>query len=117
MPILQSRVRQRSNLMSALGQKRTFAMQQGMSALPVKADICGATRDVRFRPIADIKTLDPRVAVPGEAEIAKGRNSDRLRNPEFASAQRLCLPFNADKAARLGTRAMDTIKPLFTATA
>ena len=26
--------------MSALGQKRTFAVQNGMSALPPKADIC-----------------------------------------------------------------------------
>jgi hypothetical protein len=25
-----------------------------MSALPPKADMCGATRDVRFGPIADI---------------------------------------------------------------
>ena len=29
--------------MSALGQKRTFAVQNGMSALPPKADMCGAT--------------------------------------------------------------------------
>src|SRR5262245_58520014 len=48
-----------------------------MSALPPKADMCGAVVHVCFGPIADIKTLDPRVAVPGEAEIAKGRNSDR----------------------------------------
>ena len=40
--------------MSALGQKRTCAAQYGMSALPPKADMCGATRDVRFVPIADI---------------------------------------------------------------
>ena len=40
--------------MSALGHKRTFAVQKGMSALPPKADMCGATRDVRFVPIADI---------------------------------------------------------------
>ena len=38
--------------MSALGQKRTCAVQNGMSALPPKADMCGATRDVRFEPIA-----------------------------------------------------------------
>jgi hypothetical protein len=41
--------------MSALGQKQTFAVQKVMSALPPKADMCGATRDVRFGPIADIK--------------------------------------------------------------
>ena len=40
--------------MSALGQKQTCAAQKVMSALPPKADMCGATRDVRFVPIADI---------------------------------------------------------------
>jgi hypothetical protein len=40
--------------MSALGQKRKFAPQNVMSALFPKADMCGATRDVRYRPIADI---------------------------------------------------------------
>ena len=39
--------------MSALGQKRTFAVQKVMSALPPKADMCGATRHVRYVPIAD----------------------------------------------------------------
>jgi len=40
--------------MSALGHKQTFARQWIMSALPAKADMCGATRDVRFGPIADM---------------------------------------------------------------
>ena len=40
--------------MSALGHKQTFAVQKGMSALPPKADMCSATRYVRFVPIADI---------------------------------------------------------------
>ena len=44
--------------MSALGQKQTFAVQKAMSALPPKADMCGATRDVRFVPRADIHLLD-----------------------------------------------------------
>jgi hypothetical protein len=39
--------------MSALGHKRTFGMQNGMSALPSKADICSALAHVRFVPIAD----------------------------------------------------------------
>ena len=43
--------------MSALGQKQTCAAQKVMSALPPKADMCGATRDVRFVPIADIDGL------------------------------------------------------------
>jgi hypothetical protein len=37
-----------------MGQKRTFALQKGMSALPPKADMCGALTDVRFGPKADI---------------------------------------------------------------
>jgi hypothetical protein len=40
--------------MSALGQKQTSALQKVMSALPPKADMCGATRDVRFGPKADL---------------------------------------------------------------
>ena len=40
--------------MSALGQKQTFAMQKGMSALPPIADICSAEAHVRYVPIADI---------------------------------------------------------------
>ena len=40
--------------MSALGQKQTCAVQKGMSALPPKADMRGATPHVRFVPIADI---------------------------------------------------------------
>ena len=40
--------------MSAMGHKRTFAVQNGMSALPPKADMCSATRHVCFVPIADI---------------------------------------------------------------
>ena len=38
--------------MSALGQKRTYAVQNGMSALPPKAGTCGALDYVRFGPIA-----------------------------------------------------------------
>src|SRR5262249_26343875 len=41
--------------MSAMGgQKQTFAAQKVMSALPPKADMCGATSDVRFGPKADM---------------------------------------------------------------
>ena len=41
--------------MSALGHKQTFAVQNGMSALPPRADMCGALADVREVPIADIQ--------------------------------------------------------------
>ena len=40
--------------MSALGHKRTCAVQNVMSALPPKADACSALVHVRFVPIADI---------------------------------------------------------------
>jgi hypothetical protein len=40
--------------MSALSQKQTFAVHQPMSAIPPKADMCGATRNVRYGPKADI---------------------------------------------------------------
>ena len=46
----QMRVRQKGS-MSALGHKRTFAVRNAMSALPPKADMCAASRDVRFVPI------------------------------------------------------------------
>src|SRR4029453_13510577 len=37
-----------------------------MSALPPKADMCGATRDVRFGPIADITLFDHLVGAGDE---------------------------------------------------
>jgi hypothetical protein len=40
--------------MSALGQKQTFAVQNVMSALHQKADMCSATRHVGLVPKADI---------------------------------------------------------------
>jgi hypothetical protein len=40
--------------MSALGHKQTFAAQKGMSALPPKADMCGANKNVRYWAKADI---------------------------------------------------------------
>src|SRR5262249_35480027 len=43
--------------MSALGQKRTYALQKAMSALPPKAGICGALAHVRLGPKADIEWL------------------------------------------------------------
>jgi hypothetical protein len=49
--------------MSALGHKRTFAVQNGMSALPPIADMSSATRDVRFVPIADIPPFKRRQLV------------------------------------------------------
>src|SRR5262249_46063738 len=45
--------------MSAFGQKQTFRSAIVMSALPPKADMCGAPRDVRFGPKADIAVKLP----------------------------------------------------------
>ena len=42
--------------MSALGQKQTCAVQNVMSALPPKADMCSALGDVRFVPKADMRS-------------------------------------------------------------
>ena len=56
--------------MSALGQKQTCAAQKVMSALPPKADMCGAQADVRFVPQADISLFDHLVGTGDQA----GRN-------------------------------------------
>src|SRR5262252_5524052 len=49
--------------MSALGQKQTYAVHNGMSALPPKADIGAANRDVCFGPKADIEPFRPRALI------------------------------------------------------
>ena len=63
---LHLRIFRRVSAMSALGQKQTFAMQKGMSALPPKADMRSATWDVRFVPKADISRLFDHRVGPGE---------------------------------------------------
>jgi hypothetical protein len=45
--------RRRGEPMSALGHKQTFCDPKAMSALPPKADMCGAIRDVCFGPRGD----------------------------------------------------------------
>ena len=62
--------------MSALGQKQTFAAQQPMSALHPIADMCAATRDVRFVPIADICLFDHLVGE--QQEQLAHREAERL---------------------------------------
>ena len=52
--------------MSALGHKRTCAVQNGMSALPPKADMCGAITNVRLVPIADI--VCPEINLPEDTK-------------------------------------------------
>src|SRR5262245_5577824 len=63
-------------LMSALGQKQTFCIALAMSALPPKADMCGANRHVRFGPIADIAHRNESYS---NLEIHSGRPA--LRKP------------------------------------
>ena len=53
-----------SRRMSALGHKRTFAVQNAMSALPPKADISSAQSHVRFVPKADIRSFDDYIHAP-----------------------------------------------------
>ena len=58
-------------------------MQNGMSALPPKADMCGATRDVRFVPIADMKRL-PGTRYFRRMQAVRGRT-----NPDLGELTRL----------------------------
>jgi hypothetical protein len=64
--------------MSALGHKRTFCDVEAMSALPPKAGICVATRDVRFGPKADIQACNeaPVFRISNEHGIARQDNPD-----------------------------------------
>ena len=64
--------------MSALGHKQTCAVQKVMSALPPKADMCSATRDVRFVPIADIGHLFDHLIGAGD-EVGCNGQTKRLR--------------------------------------
>jgi hypothetical protein len=57
-PVPVFRAAREGQLMSALGQKQAFALQKSMSALPPKADMCGALAHGRFglghrRPLFD----------------------------------------------------------------
>ena len=58
--------------MSALGHKRTFAVHQPMSALPLKADMRSATRYVCFVPIADILGQRDKL-LPGRRLLSGGK--------------------------------------------
>ena len=91
------RLRTMARGMSALGQKQTCAVQNGMSALPPKADMCGAQVDVRLVPIADI----PQV-IRANRKTASRRS---LRNPircfdQAADACSLPLPAPAEQTQR-----------------
>ena len=74
--------------MSALGQKQTCAAQKVMSALPPKADMCGANRDVRFVPIADSCTaVNLQRDVAGPARSGHYRQACEYRLTEWRSSR------------------------------
>ncbi|MGC1997949.1 MAG: hypothetical protein WA704_29080, partial [Pseudolabrys sp.] len=76
--------------MSALGQKQTCAMQNVMSALTPIADMCGAKRDVRFVPIADI-------APAANNEAADYRIAAFLQSMRRASGHFVHLKFSIEQ--------------------
>src|SRR5262245_33470042 len=67
-----------TTLEDVTGQAVTLACDtHHMSALPSKADMCGATSNVRFGPKADIALIrSPRVAVHGNAKCLGGLEVD-----------------------------------------
>jgi hypothetical protein len=69
--------------MSALGHKRTFALQYAMSALPSKADMCGALAHVRFGPIADIRRRLFDHIVSGQKNAIGYGDANRFRGLEI----------------------------------
>ena len=100
---------------SALGQKRTLRSAIAMSALPPIADMCTATRHVRFVPKADIREMSfgkmetpPRGGVTEiqstlcQKKVIKfnrrrddhgGNNRGQQSTPQIAFVFRLPLPF------------------------
>jgi len=69
--------------MSAKGQKQTYAVQNGMSALPPKADMCSARADVRFGPIADIRRRLFDHIVSGQKNAIWYGDANRFRGLEI----------------------------------
>jgi hypothetical protein len=59
--------------MSALGQKQTFALQNGMSALPLKADTRRRGSDERISAIVDSVICDTDVTGPETQPTGFGR--------------------------------------------
>jgi hypothetical protein len=84
--------------MSALGHKRTFRGAIVMSALPPKADMCGAATDVRFGPIADIQERAVQTERPPRGGLAKIR-SGAIRTPQLLVC--LCATFELADARLL----------------
>jgi hypothetical protein len=77
--------------MSALGHKPTCAVQKGISALPPKADMCGATRDVRYGPIADSCSATKRIAIRSLRRRGRRRRFEIENHPRIGSASEVSL--------------------------
>ena len=79
--------------MSALGHKRTFAVQNAMSALHPIADMCGAKRHVRFVPEADMCGATNDVCYGPIADIGIGRGlSSDFRSLHIEHVRQLSFP-------------------------
>src|SRR5215467_3432501 len=95
--------------MSALGQKQTYAVQQTMSALPPIADMCGATRNVRFGPKADYLGLRASIRTlavgPDEAGFwpVISNPSVTKRTPQFLTLQKVAPRRSSSSSTRKGT--------------
>jgi hypothetical protein len=64
-----------------------------MSALPLKADMCGATRDVRFGPIADIRkdnlpAIVSFISVSAAGAMELGKFGQRLQSRKTGTSVR-----------------------------
>src|SRR5262245_53242657 len=71
--------------MSALGQKQTYAVQNGMSALPPKADMCGALAHVRFGPNSGLSRMLFDQIVSASEERLRNGESECLGSLEIDS--------------------------------
>ena len=79
-------------VMSALGQKQTYAAQYAMSALPPKADMCSALGDVRFVPIADIERLSFYMQVTTNWHLSTPQSASIRRQLERSPVGHVRLP-------------------------
>ena len=76
--------------MSALVQKQTCAVQDAMSALPPKADMCSAKRHVRLVPIADILVAYCNSAFTSKGDIGSWRIRTGLFIGSNPNSQLMC---------------------------
>src|SRR5262245_58197379 len=77
---------------SACPRKRTYAVQLEMSALPPKADMCGALADVRYWPKADISPYS--IISFAQAMSVSGTLNRAPSNLKSRQSPTFCLPRN-----------------------